>query len=257
MTTAIRVRHLHKRYGDTVAVDDVSFEVATGEVFAVLGRNGAGKTTTVESIAGLRRPDGGNIEVLGIDPARDPGRLRHLLGVQLQSAQLHGALTVAELVGLYRSFYLDAADPDQLLRDLGLEAQRDTAFERLSGGQQQRLSVALALIGRPRVAILDELTTGLDPEARREVWRLLDRLRDDGVTIVLVTHNLDEVARLCDRAVIIDAGRTVATGTPDELVRTAVERLHERGGDPSRVAGLEDAYLALTDRHTTADEVTR
>jgi ABC-2 type transport system ATP-binding protein len=253
--TAIRVRDLHKRYGDTVAVEQVDLAVETGEVFAILGRNGAGKTTTVESIAGLRRPDRGSIEVLGLDPQRDRDRLPHLLGVQLQSARLHGSLTVDELLTLYRSFYADAIDPDELLRDLGLEAQRGTRFDSLSGGQQQRLSVALALIGRPRVAILDELTTGLDPEARRDAWRLIERLRDDGVTVVLVTHGTGEAERLADRVAIIDAGRVAAVGSPDELIAAAVARLHDADPDLAaagptrgRVADLEDAYLVLTDR---------
>lgn len=251
MPAAITVHALHKRYGDTLAVDDVSFEVGVGEVFGLLGRNGAGKTTTVETIAGLRTPDRGSVEVLGLDPHRDRDRVTQILGVQLQGAWLHGALTVTELLTLYRSFYADGADPDALLGDLGLDDQRDTRFDQLSGGQQQRLSVALALVGRPRVALLDELTTGLDPDARRATWRLIERLRDDGVTVVLVTHGMDEAERLCDRIAIVDQGRVVALGSPADLITLAARR------SEATVATLEDAFLLLNDRQLTSHEVDR
>jgi ABC-2 type transport system ATP-binding protein len=239
LTAVIEVEGLHKRYGDTMAVDDVSFEVRPGEIFGVLGRNGAGKTTTVEMVAGLRRPDRGRCRVLGLDPQHDRAALRQVLGVQLQQAWLHGALTVRELVGLYRSFYPDGAEPDELLARLGLDEQHKTRFETLSGGQQQRLSAALALVGRPRVAILDELTAGLDPQARREAWQLVEAIRDDGVTVVLVSHAMDEVERLCDRLTILDRGRVLATGTPAEVVDAAKGAAEQ--------ATLEDAFLALVE----------
>ncbi|GAA1760134.1 ABC transporter ATP-binding protein [Luedemannella helvata] len=213
----IEVSNLNKRYGERVAVDDVSFTVEEGEIFGILGPNGAGKTTTVECIAGLRTPDSGGIRVLGLDPRTDGAKLRRLVGVQLQESQLPEKLSVAEALDLYASFYPDPADWRQLIADLGLTAQLKTRFGKLSGGQKQRLSIALALIGRPRVAILDELTTGLDPQARRDTWQLVEAIRDKGVTVVLVTHFMEEAERLCDRLALIDAGRVVALDTPAGL----------------------------------------
>jgi ABC-2 type transport system ATP-binding protein len=219
--SAIEVRGLRKRYRDTVAVDDVSLSVEAGEIYGVLGRNGAGKTTTVETIAGLRRPDGGTVRVLGLDPRHDRRRLRQVLGVQLQDAALHHALTVAELMRLHRSFHRDGADPEELIERVGLADRRRTRFQALSGGQAQRLSIALALLGRPRAVILDELTTGLDPEARRQMWTTVEGLRDDGVTVVLVSHHMEEVERLCDRVALLDRGRLVAVDSPRGLVSRA------------------------------------
>ncbi len=221
MSAAVEVEGLHKRYGETVAVDDVSLQVEAGEIFGILGRNGAGKTTTVECVAGLRRPDRGTVHVHGLDPQHDRRALRQILGVQLQEARLHGALTVQEQVRLYASFYPDPHDPGELIEALGLASKRDTAFDDLSGGQQQRVSIALALVGRPRIAILDELTTGLDPEARRDIWKLIEGIRDRGVTVVLVSHTMEEVERLCDRVAIIDQGRVIASDSPVGLVAAA------------------------------------
>ena len=216
---AVSVTRLRKSYGTTRAVDDVSFDVAHGEIFGILGPNGAGKTTTVECLAGLRPIDGGAVRVLGHDPQdpSDVAAVREALGVQLQESLLPAKIRVLEALELYAALYHEPDDPERLLALLGLEDRRDTAFQDLSGGQKQRLSIALALIGRPRVAILDELTTGLDPQARRETWDLVERVRDDGVTIILVTHFMDEAERLCDRLVVIDHGRIVAQGTPAEL----------------------------------------
>ncbi len=230
--TAIEVEHLRKSYGAKVAVDDVSFAVAEGEIFGLLGRNGAGKSTTVDCMAGLRQPDRGRIRVTGLDPRRDRGELRHRLGVQLQESQLPDKLTVAEAMRLYASFYRHPADIASLLDVLDLTEKRNTRYRRLSGGQKQRLSIALALIGRPRVAILDELTTGLDPVARRDTWSLIRDIRNQGVTIMLVTHFMEEAERLCDRVAILDAGRVAAIGAPAAL------------GDPT----LEDTFVALTSR---------
>ncbi|MCC3765855.1 ABC transporter ATP-binding protein [Glycomyces sp. TRM65418] len=218
---AIEVRGLHKRYGDKVAVDDLSLSVELGEIYGILGRNGAGKTTTVEAVAGLRRPDRGEVRVLGLDPRRDRARLRQVLGVQLQESALHSALTVRELMRLHRSFYRDGADPGELIDRMGLTEQRGTRFENLSGGQQQRLNIALALLGKPKAVILDELTTGLDPEARRQMWATVEGMRDQGVTVVLVSHHMEEVERLCDRVALIDAGRLAAVDTPAGLVTRA------------------------------------
>ncbi|MEV4197174.1 ABC transporter ATP-binding protein [Micromonospora globbae] len=221
----IEVTNLHKRYGDLVAVDDVSFAVEAGEIFGILGPNGAGKTTTVECVAGLRVPDGGAVSVLGLDPRRDPRRLRERVGVQLQESQLPDRLRVGEALELYASFYREPADPAELIDRLGLGDKRKTAYKNLSGGQKQRLSVALALVGNPEVAILDELTTGLDPQARRDTWALIEQVRDTGVTIVLVTHFMEEAERLCDRVAVIDRGRVVALDSPAGLVsRVAPEQ---------------------------------
>jgi ABC-2 type transport system ATP-binding protein len=215
-------------------VDGVSFAVEQGEIFGILGPNGAGKTTTVECVEGLRRPDGGEIRVCGIDPRRDTGELRELLGAQLQESQLPDKLRVGEAMELYSSFYRDPADWRQLLDVLGLADKRDAQFRRLSGGQKQRLSIALALIGTPRVAVLDELTTGLDPQARRDVWELIDDIRNRGVTIVLVTHFMEEAERLCDRIAVIDAGKIVAIDSPAGLVSTVddTQRIRFRPSAP-------------------------
>ena len=228
--TVIEVERLRKQYGAKLAVDDVSFTVAEGEIFGLLGRNGAGKSTTVDCLAGLRAPDRGRIRVAGLDPRRDQHELRHLLGIQLQESALPYKLTVAEAMRLYASFYRTPADTAGLLDMLDLTEKRNTRYRKLSGGQKQRLSIALALIGRPRIAILDELTTGLDPVARRDTWALIDDIRKQGVTIMLVTHFMTEAERLCDRVAILQAGRVAAIGTPAELARPT----------------LEDTFVALT-----------
>ena len=195
----------------------MSFQVEEGEIFAILGPNGAGKTTTVESIAGLRRPTRARSASWGSTRAR-PRRLRQQVGVQLQESELPDKLRVWEALDLYASFYPNPADWRDLLDDLGLERQRGTAFAKLSGGQKQRLSIALALVGNPRIAILDELTTGLDPQARRDTWELIEGIRDRGVTVVLVTHFMEEAERLADRIAVIDGGRVVALDTPPGIV---------------------------------------
>jgi len=240
---AILAEGLIKRYRGTTAVDGVDLRVAPGETLGLLGVNGAGKTTTVELIAGLRRLDGGRVRVLGLDPRRDRARVRQVLGVQLQEATLHESLRVGELVGLYRSFYPDPRPADELLELVGLGAERSTRFDHLSGGQQQRLSIALALAGRPRVVILDELTTGLDPAARRRMWATVEQLQRDGVAILLVSHAMEEIERLCDRVVVLDAGRVVESGTPGQLVAASGTRT------------LEDAFVAITGRSPEAEEV--
>jgi ABC-2 type transport system ATP-binding protein len=221
MPAVIEVQQLHKTYGETVAVEDVSFTVEAGEIFGILGPNGAGKTTTVECIEGLRTPDGGQIRVLGLDPRRDRAELTQRLGVQLQDSQLPERLQVGEALELYSSFYRNPADWRALMEMLGLEAKRKTSFGKLSGGQQQRLSIALALVGSPQIAVLDELTTGLDPQARRDTWELIEQVRARGVTIVLVTHFMEEAERLCDRVALIDAGRVVVVDTPAGLAERA------------------------------------
>jgi ABC-2 type transport system ATP-binding protein len=216
----IEVQNLRKAYRDQVAVHDVSLSVDKGEIFGICGRNGAGKTTTVECIGGLRSADGGAISVLGLDPVRDRTELRRAVGIQLQASELPEKLRVGEAVELFAAFYPDPADPNELIERWGLSEKRKSAFGKLSGGQKQRLSIVLALVGNPRVAILDELTTGLDPQARRDTWASIEQIRAAGVTVVLVTHFMEEAERLCDRIAIVDAGRVIATDTPDGLVRS-------------------------------------
>ncbi|OLT27257.1 multidrug ABC transporter ATP-binding protein [Actinomadura sp. CNU-125] len=234
----IEVESLTKRYGDVLAVDDIGFTVEPGEIFGILGRNGAGKTTTVECIAGLRRPDAGRIRVLNLDPVRDRARLRRTVGVQLQNSVLPDALKVGEALTLYQSFYSKAADPARLMADLNLTSLRDSPYGALSGGEAQRLSIALALIGKPRIAILDELTTGLDPQARRDTWDLITQIRDTGVTILLVSHFMEEAQRLCDRVAIIDRGRLAALDTPEGLIARvdAPQRVHLKTQKPLDLA---------------------
>ncbi|GIH10652.1 multidrug ABC transporter ATP-binding protein [Rhizocola hellebori] len=236
----IEVSNLTKRYGERIVVEDVTFAVEPGEIFGVIGRNGAGKTTTVECISGLRTPDSGTIRVLGNDPQHDPAPLRRLVGVQLQESALQDKITVREAVDLFASFYPDPARPAQLIDELGLAASAKTQYAKLSGGQKQRLSIALALVGNPKIAILDELTTGLDPQARRDTWQLISQVRDRGVTILLVTHFMDEAERLCDRIAVIHGGRVAALDTPANLTAqvAAGQVLRFRTSSPADLAAL-------------------
>ena len=213
------VRHLRKSYGRTVAVDGVSFAVARGEIFGLIGPNGAGKTTTMECVEGLRTPDSGTISVLGLDPVRDVRALQERIGVQLQEAQLQKRITVREAVELWTALYRAPVDGGRLLDQLGLREKQHAWFMTLSGGQKQRLLIALALVNDPEVVFLDELTTGLDPQARRAIWELVRGIRARGKTVFLTTHLMEEAERLCDRVAIIDRGRLVDLGTPAELVR--------------------------------------
>jgi len=217
--SVITVSNLGKRYGRTVAVEDVSLEVYEGEIFGLIGPNGAGKTTTMECVEGNRVPDRGTISVLGLDPQRDANALRQRIGVQHQEAQLQKRIKVWEAVDLWRSLYPRAVDADALLASLGLAAKRNSWFMTLSGGQKQRLFIALALIHEPKLVFLDELTTGLDPQARRAIWALVTGIRDRGTTVFLTTHLMEEAERLCDRVAIIEHGRIIELGTPDDLVQ--------------------------------------
>ncbi len=231
---AVRVRHLRKSYGSKVAVADVSFDVDEGEIVGLLGPNGSGKTTTVECLQGLRHADAGELDVLGHDPRSAPGTVRRLVGSQLQDSALPDRLRVGEALKLFAAIRPGGPPWEQLLHDWGLATSRRTAFGDLSGGQRQRLFVALALVADPRLVILDEMTTGLDPAARRVAWDLVAAVRQRGATVLLVTHFMDEAQRLCDRLVIVSAGRVVATGTPAELVAAhnggAVVRFSVRPG---------------------------
>ena len=228
----VQVRDLHKSYAGVQAVDGISLTVGRGEVLGVLGPNGAGKTTTVECVAGLRTPDSGTVRVLGFDPATDPVAVRERVGVQLQSAALPNRMKVREAMAVFTSAYRRHTDPEALLEVWGLAEHRGREFAKLSGGQRQRLFIALALLGEPDVVVLDELTTGLDPAARRDTWTLVRSLKQQGRSVLLVTHAMDEAEVLCDRVIVVQAGRVVAEGTPDDV----------RGGHRT----LEQAYLDLT-----------
>ncbi|MCZ1002137.1 ABC transporter ATP-binding protein [Streptomyces mirabilis] len=217
--SVIEVTGLRKSYGGRPVVDGVSFAVEEGEIFGILGPNGAGKTTTVECVEGLRIPDAGRVRVTGLDPVADHEQVARVLGAQLQESELQAKLTVREALELYAAFYPHPADWRPLAERLGLTAKLTTRFAKLSGGQKQRLFIALALIGNPRVVVLDELTTGLDPRARRDTWQLIEDVRASGVTVLLVTHFMEEAQRLCDRIAVIDKGRVAALDTPSGLIR--------------------------------------
>jgi len=214
----IAVDHLHKSYGNVRAVDGVSFEVSPGEIFGMVGPNGAGKTTAIECLEGLRRPDEGRLSVLGLDPQRQGYELRSRIGVQLQESSLPDRLKVREAMGLFAAFYFRSADSAALLEQLGLAEKAGAAFGQLSGGQKQRLFIALALINDPEIVFLDELTTGLDPQARRAMWDLVKSVRERGKTVFLTTHYMEEAEQLCDRVAVIDHGKIVALDTPQNLI---------------------------------------
>jgi len=218
MATVITVDHLRKVYGRTVAVDDLSFSVERGEIFGILGPNGAGKTTTVECVQGLRTADGGTVRVLGLDPTTQAAELRQRVGSQLQDSALPGRLRVGESLELFAAFARHPVDSEQLITRWRLQEQRDQAFDSLSGGQRQRLFIALAFVNSPELVFLDELTQGLDPQARRATWDLIREIREGGTTVVLVTHFMDEAEQLCDRIAVVDDGKVVAIDTPQGLV---------------------------------------
>lgn len=218
MKRVIEVEHLRKTYGSTIAVDDISFHVAEGEIFGLLGPNGAGKTTTVECLQGLRRPDAGRLRVLGLDPQTEAQALRRRIGSQLQESALPDRIKVWEALDLFASLSSGASDWRTLMGQWGLSDKRRSSFGSLSGGQRQRLFVALALVNSPEVVFLDEMTAGLDPAGRRVAWELIRSIRDRGTTVVLVTHFMDEAEQLCDRLAVVDGGRIVALDTPQGLI---------------------------------------
>ena len=275
----IEAAHLRKLYGSTLAVDDVSFEVFEGEIFGLIGPNGAGKTTTMECVEGVRKADAGRITVLGLDPARDPYALQERIGVQLQQAQLQKRIRVREAVDLWSSLYPRTVDGRALLEQLGLTEKRNASFMSLSGGQKQRLFIALALINDPEAVFLDELTTGLDPQARRAIWELVNGIRSRGTTVFLTTHSMEEAERLCDRVAIIEHGRLIEMGAPADLVRRhcpergvvfssdraglagELERIAGVGsvrleGDRYRVQGRGDDFVTAVIRFIAAHELT-
>src|SRR5438128_609867 len=255
---AIHVAAIRKTYGRTVAVNDVSFDVRPGEIFGLIGPNGAGKTTTMECVEGNRVPDKGTIKVLGLDPRRDANELRQRIGVQHQEAQLQKRIKVREAVDLWRSLYESAVvDSDALLASLGLEAKRNAWFMTLSGGQKQRLFIALALIHEPEVVFLDELTTGLDPQARRAIWSLVTGIRERGTTVFLTTHLMEEAEKLCDRVAIIEHGRIIESGTPAELgQRHCPERSVVFTSDDANVAERMQALGAVARAEGSASTYT-
>jgi ABC-2 type transport system ATP-binding protein len=242
------VRGLRKRYKDVVAVDGLDFEVRPGECFGLLGPNGAGKTTTIEICEGLTTPDDGVVEVFGLRWASDAAAIRERLGIQLQDTQLSEKITVLETVQLFRSFFREGTTPAEVIRLVQLEDKQHARVGALSGGQKQRLALACALIGNPDLLFLDEPTTGLDPQARRQVWDLVEAFKRGGRTIVLTTHYMDEAERLCERVAIVDHGKVIARGTPRELVASiGVEHVLEFAAGPTvdvaaigRLAGVRD-----------------
>jgi ABC-2 type transport system ATP-binding protein len=241
---AIRCRNLRKRYADVVAVDGLDLDVRAGECFGLLGPNGAGKTTTIEILEGLNKPDEGEVEVLGMRWGTHDHALRQKLGIQLQETQLNEKLTVEETLRLFRSFYDEGASLDAVLARVQLEPKRHAQVGKLSGGQKQRLSVGCALVGRPALLFLDEPTTGLDPQSRRQLWGLLEEFRREGGTILLTTHYMDEAEVLCDRLAIVDQGKVIAEGSPAELTASLPPRKVV-----SHSATLEDVFMSLTGRH--------
>jgi ABC-2 type transport system ATP-binding protein len=250
--TALSVKGLRKSYGDVKAVDGLDLEVKAGECFGLLGPNGAGKTTTIEICEGLLERDSGELELLGMTWETNAQNLREKLGIQLQDTQLSEKLTVSETLDLFRSFYRDGREVDDVIRLVQLEEKARARVGTLSGGQKQRLAIACAMVGNPELLFLDEPTTGLDPQSRRQLWTLIEEFRATGRTIVLTTHYMDEAERLCDRVAIVDHGHIIALGTPQELMNSI-------GGTipppPPRetTATLEDVFVALTGR-TLRDE---
>jgi ABC-2 type transport system ATP-binding protein len=243
-TPALQCEGLVKRYGTVVAVNGLSLTIERGECFGLLGPNGAGKTTTIEIFEGLLEPDGGRVEVLGMTWARDASALRQRLGIQLQETQLSDKLTVKETVRMFRSFYRSGRSVDDVIALVDLGSKVDSWVGKLSGGQKQRLALACALVGAPEVVFLDEPTTGLDPQSRRQLWDLLRRFRADGGTILLTTHYMDEAELLCDRVAIVDQGRVIALDSPKALIPSL--------GAPTVVTHhgtLEDVFVSLTGRH--------
>jgi ABC-2 type transport system ATP-binding protein len=252
MTTAIAVQDLRKSYGDLVAVDGISFDVSENEVFGILGPNGAGKTTTVEILEGLRDADGGTAIVAGVDVRKDPSAVKHLIGVQLQSSAFLDNLSLRELITMFAAIYGRRVDPMDLLAKVDLQEKAGAYVRSLSGGQKQRFSIATALVNEPRVLFLDEPTTGLDPQARRNLWELAQEIRGEGRTIVLTTHYMDEAETLCDRIAIMDEGRIVAMDSPANLVQGLLDRGFQ-GRKVERAASLEDVFIDLTGKELRDD----
>ena len=247
MKQIIQVQDLRKSYGELKAVDGVSFSVGSGEVFGILGPNGAGKTTTVEILEGMREPDGGTAVVNGIDVQKDPRAIKKVIGIQLQSSAFFDRLNLAEILDVMASLYHREIDAMDLLREVELADRADALFKELSGGQKQRFSVASTLVNDPILLFLDEPTTGLDPQARRHMWALVQRFKSEGRTVLLTTHYMEEAEELCDRVAIMDRGKIVALDRPSALVDSLLSRGFEKERTET-LANLEDVFLELTGR---------
>lgn len=250
--TIIRVSDLHKKYGEFHAVKGISFEVMEGEIFGLLGPNGAGKSTTLEIIETLRSKTSGLVEVAGFNLDESPNEIKKIIGVQLQTAGYYPNLNLTELIHLFSGLYNQKTDPTELLNLVNLVDKAKAKFKELSGGQKQRFAIATTLINHPRIIFLDEPTTGLDPQARRNLWELIQSIRDKGTTVIITTHYMDEAEVLCDRVAIIDSGKVIALDTPDALIDNLVATGFER---PKQVknANLEDVFIHLTGHQLRAE----
>jgi ABC-2 type transport system ATP-binding protein len=247
VSTIVKVQDLTKRYGDLTTVKGINFEVKKGEIFGILGPNGAGKTTTLEMIEALRPIDGGTITVDGLDVASDPQTVKRIIGVQPQSAAFQDKQRLTEIIELFAAAYGEKVNPLEFLKDVDLEEKANSFAESLSGGQKQRLSIAVALVHKPRVFFLDEPTTGLDPQARRNLWELVTKVRDRGVTVIMTTHYMDEAELLCDRVAVMDNGEIIALDTPAKLIKQLLAKGFKKKQHVEQ-ANLEDVFIDLTGR---------
>lgn len=241
----IEVSDLTKRYSDKIAVDNISFEVKTGEIFGILGPNGAGKTTTMEMIEAMRPIDDGKVVLDGIDVAKHPQKIKHIIGIQLQSSAFYDKVNLTESLKMFASFYGTKIDPMKLLTDVELADKAKSFPEKLSGGQRQRFSIATALVNNPKVLFLDEPTTGLDPQARRNLWDLIRQIKQRGITVILTSHYMEEAQLLCDRLAIMDNGKIIAMDTPENLIKQLLSRGFKKK-QTIEAADLEDVYIDLT-----------
>lgn len=247
MTMMIEVRDLKKRYGDRQAVDGVSFSVKKGEIFGILGPNGAGKTTTLEMMEALRSIDSGSVHIDGINVAKNPKKIKYIIGVQPQMPAFQDRTKLREVIEMFAAAYGEKADVMQSLRDVDLEEKANAYVEQLSGGQKQRLSITTALVHGPKVFFLDEPTTGLDPQARRHLWELIEKVRDRGISVIMTTHYMDEAEILCDRIAIMDQGKIIAIDTPQNLIKDLIKRGFKKKVEVQQ-ADLEDVFIDMTGR---------
>ena len=248
MSVIVKISNLTKKYGENVVVDDISFTVEKGEVFGILGPNGAGKTTTLEMIEAMRPIDGGSVNVNGLDVAKDPQKIRYIIGVQPQSAAFQDKSKLKEILQMFAAAYGEKIDPKELLQSVDLLEKADSYVEDLSGGQRQRLSIAASLVHNPKVFFMDEPTTGLDPQARRNLWELVKKIQKKGITVILTTHYLEEAEVLCDRVAIMDEGKIISLDTPKNLVKQLLKRGFKKAQHVEQ-ANLEDVFIDLTGKH--------
>ena len=245
MKNIITVKNLTKRYSDKIAVDNISFSVRQGEIFGILGPNGAGKTSTLEMIEALRPIDSGTVTLDGINVAKHPYKIKNIIGIQLQKSDFYDKVNLVESLKMFASFYGQKVDPMELLRDVDLEEKAKSYPEKLSGGQKQRFSIATALVNNPKVLFLDEPTTGLDPQARRNMWDLIEKIKARGITVILTSHYMEEAQKLCDRLAIMDDGKIIALDTPENLIKKLISKGF-RKKQTREEADLEDVYIDLT-----------